>query len=328
MNRRKGEQPRHEREALGTRSEKRAEKLSPPARNHRGADSDGKLPRVLGVRRSPVDGPEEHLAEGSTYAFDAQVAREFEEQVFSTQIPGYHSMRRTMLAVSLYFLQGHTTFLDVGTANARIITDVVTELTHLADDRLASVRFLGMDVAQDMLDVARQLVDIVVTHDQVRAEVARHVSAGLVRPTDRVPRVDLELRDLRKGLSDVAPGSCSVVTSELVLQFVPVEHRPRLLRDIYNSLKPGGALVMVEKTLHPSVQLDDMFTRLYYDEKARNGLSAEAIRKKRQSLEGFLVPQTRRGHIELLAAAGFAERLTSPFWSCLQFEGIVAVKDR
>ena len=43
--------------------------------------------------------------------------------------------------------------------------------------------------------------------------------------------------------------SCDVVIINLVLQFLPIEKRNDLIKRCYETLKKGGVLIIVEKTL-------------------------------------------------------------------------------
>src|SRR5699024_12186617 len=102
--------------------------------------------------------------------------------------------------------------------------------------------------------------------------------------------------------------------------------RPKLIRQIYNALQPGGAFLFVEKVLVPNPELNDVMDILYYKDKARNGVPFADIVNKRRSLEGHLVPLTREGNLELLEGAGFGRNNVVEFWRSLQFVGFLAIK--
>jgi tRNA (cmo5U34)-methyltransferase len=110
----------------------------------------------------------------------------------------------------------------------------------------------------------------------------------------------------------------------LTLQFVPVDARPRVLRDVYQSTGPGGAFVLVEKLRGATPELDAQWTEQYEAMKRANGYSQEAIDRKRLSLEGVLVPLTEHENAALLHDAGFTA--VEMFWRHLNFAAWVAVR--
>jgi tRNA (cmo5U34)-methyltransferase len=88
-------------------------------------------------------------------------------------------------------------------------------------------------------------------------------------------------------------------------------------------LRPGGALILVEKVLGEDAAMDAMLAELYYEFKADNGYTQEAIARKRLSLEGVLVPLSAEWNRQLLKGAGF--RHVECFWRSLNFCGLLAV---
>jgi tRNA (cmo5U34)-methyltransferase len=130
--------------------------------------------------------------------------------------------------------------------------------------------------------------------------------------------------DLRKGYPPT--GQAHVTLCVLTLQFTPIEHRQRILRDIWTRTYPGGALLLVEKVLGSTADMDEQLVRHYYAMKRENGYSDEQIERKRLSLEGVLVPVTAAWNEDLLRQAGFGE--VDCYWRCLNFAAWLAVKER
>ena len=98
--------------------------------------------------------------------------------------------------------------------------------------------------------------------------------------------------------------------------------RTRLLKQIYDGLTDGGALIFVEKIL--SENMDDLMVDLYYEMKRENGYSEEQIMSKRRSLENVLSPLKADWSVDMMRTAGF--RQVDMFWRCLNFCGWIAVK--
>ena len=116
----------------------------------------------------------------------------------------------------------------------------------------------------------------------------------------------------------------SLTLSVLSLQFVPVEHRQRLLSRVYMSTVPGGALILVEKILGATAALNEAMVDLYQEKKKCAGYTREEIETKSLSLEGVLVPLTAQWNEELLYDSGF--KAVDCFWRWMNFAGWIAVK--
>ena len=125
-------------------------------------------------------------------------------------------------------------------------------------------------------------------------------------PAERIDEhgVQVHHHDLRMGLPPTP--SAHVVLCVLTLQFTPIEHRQRILRNVYRRVLPGGALILVEKVLGATAEVDAQLVGRYYALKGEKGYSPEQIERKRLSLEGVLVPVTAAWNEELLRASDSA----------------------
>lgn len=222
------------------------------------------------------------------WAFDAEVTRVF-DAMLENSIPGYRDMRRCVTEVARKFVEPRGRVVDIGASRGDAIAPLIEH------EPLAS--YVAVEVSEPMRRVL---------HERF---------AGYP--------VSILDHDLRIDHSAFAERTDAVL-SVLTLMFIPVEHRYRLLGSIYGSLKPGGALVLVEKVMSDDAATDRLLTELYYEFKAENGYTQEAITRKRLSLEGVLVPMTCDWNRRMLATTGFAH--VECFWRSLNFCGLVAVK--
>ena len=70
------------------------------------------------------------------------------------------------------------------------------------------------------------------------------------------------------------------------LQFIPVEQRDELINKIFNSLLPGGVLILSEKIFSDSDFEDDATTQLHFQMKKMNGaLNVEDVAELREDIE-------------------------------------------
>jgi len=161
-----------------------------------------------------------------------------------------------------------------------------------------SVQFLGIDSSEPMLTRCRNRLEA----------------------QNLLERVDLRCGDI----SETALPQASFVVLHYTLQFISPELREDLLRRIHEALLPGGALLLTEKVICQECKLDELFVKLYYDMKRRNGYSELEIAQKRRALEDVLVPLTLDENVSLLEKAGFERVEIHSKW--LNFTSLLAVK--
>lgn len=278
---------------------------------HPFGDDPSQMPpaeEVRGKRLDPVEIPDGQFQTGGM-AFNGRVAEEFEKIVIPRQIPGYDEMRKVLLNVALQTFKPGGIFLDLGTSNGRMIRDFALARAQDGMD-LGIQEFLGVDIEDDMIRVASDLFS------QVRDQVA-----------PRRFKYELINHDLRQGLpTSVKPETLSLATSIFTIQFIPAEHRLRIMTEIYEALMPGAPFIWAEKVVMRSQVIDDAMTNVYYEHKSRNGISDADIAAKRASLEGNLMPGTHASNMEMLEAAGFKPRRMDIIWRNLQFEALIAIK--
>jgi len=148
-----------------------------------------------------------------------------------------------------------------------------------------------------------------------------------------VRRGQVEVSDFKSGqIALVLPGQAATSfehgTPGLSLsgsgQFVPIEHRAKVIQKAYDTTLPGGALIVVEKILGSTSALASTFIDEYHGMKLANGYSADEVAAKAESLEGSLVPVSAEENERMLRAAGFKQ--VECFWRWMNFAGWVAVK--
>ncbi len=116
----------------------------------------------------------------------------------------------------------------------------------------------------------------------------------------------------------------SLVLAVLTLQFLPFEDRRRLLKEAYGALDSGGAVILVEKVLGSTAAIDEIMTEQYAETKQRNGYTRLEIERKREALQGVLVPMTADMNERMLFDAGFEE--IDCFWRVGCFAGWLGIK--
>jgi tRNA (cmo5U34)-methyltransferase len=209
------------------------------------------------------------------FAFDTKVAQVFDDMV-GRSVPFYSELQHMLADLALQFTPSHDgRICDLGCSTGTTIDFILSNPACPA-----TTHAFGVDNAPAMLEEARQ-------------KLAQHLDAR---------RVTLITADLD---GDLQLPSVNVVLMNWTLQFVRPLQREGLLRRIYSSLRPGGALLMAEKVLVEDSMLNRMYIELYYRYKSKQGYSVEEIQRKRESLENVLIPYRVEENVELLQRCGF-----------------------
>ncbi len=205
-----------------------------------------------------TDEPVDAIVPSGQWTFNEQVTDVF-ENMLARSVPDYTTMRALVSAVAQSFasLDPCPSVVDLGCSRGTAIEMLLEPLGPAAT-------FHGIDTSAPMLAAAE---------DRFAA----------------CSNVSLEHLDLRHAYP--AP-TATVTLAVLTLQFVPIEHRQRVVRDIFRHTRPGGAVILVEKVLGATAGIDDMMVNAYLRMKAAHGYTTEQIDRKRASLEGVLVPLT------------------------------------
>ena len=237
------------------------------------------------------------VEQDGNWTFDEEVTESFDDML-ERSIPQYHVMRQAVTDLSTKVIDGQRStdrplVIDLGTSRGRAVEELVARFSDTS-------RFLLCELSEPMIEAARALYADLIDRDVVR----------------------VERRDLRTEFPDQDPAT--LVLSVLTLQFIPVNYRQRIVQQIHDVLQPDGAFILVEKVLGDGPRNDEWMIDLYHARKHAAGYSYESIDRKRQSLEGVLVPNTARQNVELLERAGF--RFVDCFWRWMNFAAWIAVK--
>lgn len=232
--------------------------------------------------------PHDQTMPHGQWQFNDEVATVFDDML-ARSIPQYETMRHACYSLANRYRQPDSCIIDLGCSRGEAMAPLVERFG-------VHNHFIGVETSPPMLQAAQQ------------------------RFAD-YPTVEILPLDLRL---NYPPAKSSVTLSILTLQFTPIEYRQKILKNIYDHLLPNGALILVEKVLGATADLDALMVDLYYGLKADNGYSQEQIERKRLSLEGVLVPVTADWNEQLLAQTGFKQ--IDCFWRWMNFAGWVAVK--
>ncbi|NJK94715.1 MAG: carboxy-S-adenosyl-L-methionine synthase CmoA [Bacteroidales bacterium] len=228
----------------------------------------------------------------SDFKFDTSVVDVFDDMVVRS-VPFYLEFQRMITEIAKDYATQGSTLCDLGCSTGT----TMISLNKVLDP---SVKFVGIDNSQEMLDVC----------------LANFKNENFARS------FELVYRDLNRSFEIE---NTSVVILCLALQFIRPVYRFKLLQNIYKQMNPGGCLILVEKILGEEIGFNKQMIKYYYDFKRRNNYDEMEISQKREALENVLIPYKLSENIEMLMEARFTS--IEIFFKWYNFAGIVAFKN-
>ena len=225
------------------------------------------------------------------FEFNEPVARVFDDML-ERSVPFYKECQEMVTGLARQFAQKDSAVYDLGCSTGTLLRHLVRAVPENL-----KIRFIGLDNSEAMLKKAR-------------AKLRGHLK-----------RCELVAADLE---SDFQLADASVVIMNYTLQFIPPKRRAAMLKKIYQGLRPGGGLILIEKVRGESDGLNDLFVERHHAYKRSRGYSKLEIAKKREALEQVLIPLKPGRNLDLLAGAGF--RQVDVFFKWFNFAGFLAVK--
>lgn len=114
-----------------------------------------------------------------------------------------------------------------------------------------------------------------------------------------------------------------VVYSIFTMQFLNPSNRLKYLKQIYDGLNNGGALIICEKVYQEHGKIQEIISFSHYDYKLNHFTSDEIIKKERD-LRFIMKPCLNQELTDVIKEAGFT--MVSDFWQMFNFKGIIAIK--
>jgi len=226
-----------------------------------------------------------------TFRFDQVVAEVFPDMI-KRSVPGYNTIIEGIGKIAHKYIQKNSLVYDLGCSLGAATLSIREQVI----DR--SYQIVGLDNSEAMVNRCLQ-------HLQVyRSNI----------PTEIVLADILEFK--------YQP--CSFAVLNFTLQFLELKERTRLLEKIYQSLHPGGALILSEKILFDNELTNQTMVDLHHQFKKNNGYSDLEIAQKRAALERFLIPETQQVHLERLNQVGFSR--ANIWFQHYNFSSFLAVK--
>ncbi len=226
------------------------------------------------------------------WSFGGQVPKFFDSHV-EKSVPLYHEGHNLICDVSDFFIKHGSVVYELGCSTGTLMAKLVQHHQHKK-----SVKFVGLDLEQDMIDAANQ------------KKIDLKIEDGLDFIQSNALNYEFEKSDF--------------IICYYTVQFIQPSERQNLINRLYDALNWGGALILFEKVRGSDARFQDILTSLYIDYKLRKGYTPEDIIGKSQSLKGVMEPFSTQANLDMLKRAGFLDINTIQKYLC--FEGFLAIK--
>ena len=225
----------------------------------------------------------------SKFTFDQKVVDVFDDMVLRS-VPGYKQMIEFIgLAARMYPVINSNVY-DLGCSTGAVTLSIASNL------KSESIKIFSVDNSPEMINQCQRNLS--------------NIGTNIQYVCDDIANIEFE--------------NASLIILNLTLQFVEPKNRLSLIKKMFNSLLPGGALIVSEKIIHKNNKTNKDLINLHELFKKENGYSETEIAQKRKAIEEVLIPESIEQHLERLKCAGFKRPLIQ--MQCINFASFLAVK--
>lgn len=225
------------------------------------------------------------------FVFNERVVEVFDDML-DRSVPFYAEVIRSSARLLETYLQQGDTVYDLGCSTGTTLL----EFCRLLEKKDFS--FVGIDSSEAMLEKARLKAELYTKKDAVRF--------------------------LKEDITTMHHPGAGAFILNYTLQFIRPLRREKFLENLFNSLRPGGVLLLSEKIISHDRRLNREYIDIYHQFKKDRGYSELEISKKREALENVLIPFSIEENRAMLENVGFSTVET--FFQWFNFSSFVAVK--
>ena len=240
----------------------------------------GELPPVSSMdSKLSYVGSRDNLYETGNYpvpfSFNNEVANVFDNMV-SRSVPLYEEVNLSLLHWFQRFYKSGTKIYDIGCSTGTAFHLIARHFKGTAED---PIQFVGIDSSAPMLEKATEkLKDF---------------------------KLGVDFKWVCKSAPDVEFQRCSFSIFNYTLQFMNLEERRQVLKNIAKATVPSGICFISEKLRSNHTQTQESLTYIYESFKRRQGYSKNEIERKKEALDRVLVPLTENELKTMIIEAGF-----------------------
>lgn len=191
-------------------------------------------------------------------------------------------------------------------------------LKHIQEIQTPVIYDLGSSTGNFLINLAQKIKGSALLFgiDNSQAMINRSIQKSLA--------YNLSINFENTDILDYSFNAADVVVSHYTIQFIRPLQREKLIKKIFDSLKPNGIFIMSEKMTSFDKQLDKQMIERYYQFKQEQGYSKNEITGKREALENVLIPYSLDENIQMLKNAGF--KINEVLFKWVNFGTIIAKK--
>ena len=205
------------------------------------------------------------------FEFSREVSQVFPDMI-GRSVPGYWDNVSWIGELAQPFITPHSAVYDLGCSLGAIGWSVDRQLRVPA-------RIIGVDNSEAMIE---------------------SLGANL---REVQPRAQWQL--IEGDVVQITYEPASVFVLHYCLQFVPISKRSVLLKRLYDSLLPNGAIFLSEKIAGECTESDDWLRNAHHRFKSRMGYSDKEIAAKARSIATMMPLETATVHEKRLRSLGF-----------------------
>jgi len=225
----------------------------------------------------------------SKFAFDQKVVDVFDDMVLRS-VPGYKQMIELIGLAGRTYPMINSNVYDLGCSTGAATLSIASNL------KSKSIKIFSIDNSQEMIDQC----------------------------SSNLSGIEANIRYICDDIENIQLENSSLIVLNLTLQFIKPNNRSKLVKRIYDSLLPRGALIISEKIIHENEETNKSLISLHESFKRENGYSETEIAQKRKALENVLMPETLGEHMKRLKEVGFKRPLVQ--MQCINFASFLAIK--
>ena len=229
----------------------------------------------------------------NSWSFNKNVSDRFDLHV-KQSIPFYNKIIKTIAGLSEFFMKEDSIIYDLGCSTGNIVFSL--SRLNLSN----SIKIYGVDKEKHMLKIAESKLK--------KLKIKKNIKISFIKKD--VLKINLKQNNLT---------ICS-----LLFPFLKKKDQIILLKNIYKSLEPGGAIIILDKIKSNNVDFENMFSQLYVDFKKSKKINTNDIIKKTKSLRSIHTLKTYKETLEMLKKVGFKE--VENFFKFINFSGFIGIK--
>lgn len=233
----------------------------------------------------------EELDDLKSFSFNKQVVDVFPDMI-NRSVPGYNTIIEGIGDLAGQFCTDNAQIYDLGCSVGEASLSIAKRL----QSHSPSIR--GVDKSQDMIERCQQ-----------------HIKTFHYGQFIQVSQGDI---------IEIKLSPSNMVVINFTLQFLAKENRQNVIKKVYDSLQPGGLLVLSEKVSYLDSTVNNTMIELHHKFKRDNGYSDLEISQKRSALENVMQLDTVDQHLARLKNTGFSH--ICRWYHHFNFSSIYAIK--